>query len=146
MLEVIAKFIRLEELEETLVERQSAIDVAPERLAALEEPKNALTKELLETKARLLANTLLLKSLETDLLKLKELKDGNSVRLTRATTDKTYKAILKEGDTIKEKTKEKEDNSLELMSLNDAMNATLPDLEAKLAEATFLFEREKFKV
>jgi predicted nucleic acid-binding Zn-ribbon protein len=134
VLEVIAKFIELQQLEDEILANTRILEESPQRLAesmegleAARAERDVLASGLAETRSRI-------RELELDLLKLKELKEGNRVRITKATDDKSYKAILKEGDVIKQRTSEKEDESLNLMGELERIQEALPAAEGRFQE------------
>jgi predicted nucleic acid-binding Zn-ribbon protein len=133
--EVIAKFIELQKLEDEIIEAQKVLTEGPEKLAASQERLDQVTSAHDEVAAGLKEARAKLKELELDLLSLKELMDGNHARSTRATGERSYRAVLDELEIIKKRMAENEDGTLEFMEKQDSLKAALPAAEELLKEA-----------
>jgi predicted nucleic acid-binding Zn-ribbon protein len=144
--EVISTFINIQTLERKMLEAQKVLDEAPEKLESLEGRLSRAKKDFQDLKTSIDNNLTLQKTLEQDLIKLGEMKIGHKARLTKVDDEKTYKAVLKEGETIAKRTKEKEDESLTLMELQDTLTAKLPPLEEALIITQKDYDKEMAEI
>jgi predicted nucleic acid-binding Zn-ribbon protein len=133
--DVIAKFIELQKLEDEIIEAEKVLSEGPEKLAESQERLDKVTAAHDEVASGLKEARSKLKELELDMLSLKELLEGNHARSTRATGERSYRAVLDELEIIKKRMAENEDSTLEFMEKQDALKAALPGVEELLKAA-----------
>lgn len=143
MIEVFKKFIELQKHDEIVIASRRIKEEFPTKLSDAEAPILDLEDELEEKKARTLENEERRKVLEDERKTLKELEKRHPERRKMAMGEAAFQAVLKEGENIKQRTEENDENTLKLMEENETLAKEIADLEARLIEAKESFRREK---
>ncbi|MDR1039599.1 MAG: C4-type zinc ribbon domain-containing protein [Deltaproteobacteria bacterium] len=135
MQEVIAKFIELQKLEDEIIAAERILEEGPRQLAESQEKLDGVRAAHDDIASRLAEARAGLKVLEEELAKLKDLKEGNRLRATKANDERSYKAVLSEQDTIKKLTGENEEGTLTAMEEIDRLQEALPPAAKLLKES-----------
>ncbi|MDR1312381.1 MAG: C4-type zinc ribbon domain-containing protein [Deltaproteobacteria bacterium] len=146
MQDVIAKFIELQKLEDEIIDAARVLEEGPLRLAASLESLEEARAAHESVSSGLRDAKISLKTLELDMMKLKELREGNRARTTKATGERSYKAVLTELDSIKKLIAENEEGTLELLEKSEALKAELPVAEEGLKDAEAAHEELSLSV
>jgi predicted nucleic acid-binding Zn-ribbon protein len=137
------KFIEIQKFDEVVLTSRKIQEDFPRRLKDAELTKLALESELLEKKAEAEENDARLKELEAERREIQELEKGHPERKKKAQGERQYQAVLKEGETIKQKSELNDESSLKHMQLSESLAETIADLEKRLSPAKDKYAKEK---